>query len=303
MRFGPVAQSPGGIITASVFVLFAAGLLVMNMASCSFASARKSRPEAVLNSIGLELLPVKAGVFLYGGPAKTSRPSIWMTWGIKTTLTRDYFLGTYEVTQEQFEKVMGHNPSRFKGKTLPVDSVTWNEALEFCRKLSEMPEEKAAGRVYSLPSSAEWEYACRAGSTNIFPWGDEDETRLGEYAWCRDRYGQYAEQTHPVGQKKPNAWGFCDMLGNVWEWTSDASRTGKLYYGTYPYSSGELTDPKYPKDPSGKKQSIVVRGGAWNVDFRSCNCVLVYRQRPLARDNDTGFRVKCVPGKVTEAPK
>jgi formylglycine-generating enzyme required for sulfatase activity len=165
--------------------------------------------------------------------------------------------------------------------------------MSFSVRLSALPAEQAAGRVYRLPTSAEWEYACRAGSASVFPWGDEDEARIGEFAWCHDWYGPQATQTHPVGTKKPNAWGFCDMLGNVWEWTSDGAWVGPGYAGCYYNKPGGLTDPVFPVDPKAPQHSLVIRGGAWNSDFRSANCFMVVAQRPLGRANDTGFRVKC----------
>jgi formylglycine-generating enzyme required for sulfatase activity len=259
------------------------------------APAQEKAPAALVNAIGMELLPVKAGTFLYGAPKETPRPNLWgprVT--VTVTLTKDYHLSRCEVTQTQFRQLMGTNPSRFAGDNLPVDSVTFGEAEEFCRKLSDLPAEKAAGRVYSLPSSAEWEYACRAGSDAVFPWGDEDETKLGTYAWCRDRYGEHSTKTHPVGTKTANAWGFHDMLGNVWEWCADGTWADPLQWLTYYYKKDGWTDPAYPVNPKERKYNLVIRGGGWSSDFRAANSWLVYAQRPLCRDPETGFRVKCV---------
>ena len=151
----------------------------------------------------------------------------------------------YPVTQAEYEKVMGVNPSAFTEKQMdvsgfqpplpkeqvewrfnveavagkdtsrhPVDTVSWEDAMEFCRRLSAMPAERAAGRVYRLPTEAEWEYACRAGTTTRWFCGD-DEAKLVEVAWFDKNSG---EMTHPVGEKRPNAWGLYDMYGNVWQW-------------------------------------------------------------------------------------
>ena len=215
----------------------------------------------------MELLPVKAGTFMYNAPKeKSPRPGLWHgRMCIKVTLTKDYHLGKFEVTQPQFEKVMGFNPSKFKGADCPVDSVTWDEAVEFCLRLSESPEERTAGRFYSLPTSAEWEYACRAGSEGVFPWGGEDETQLGGHAWCRDLYGERAVATHPVGRKTANVWGFHDMLGNVWEWSVDGAWDAPDYYGTYQRKPEGLVDPVYPYPPF-KAQNKIIRGGGWTAN-------------------------------------
>ncbi len=267
---------------------------------CTAAAARAE--ERVTNSIGMELIRVKAGTFTYGGKKETPRPNLWQPrFQVKVTLSKDYFLGAFEVTQEEFKKVMSTTPARFKGKKNPVESVTWHEAEEVCRKLSAFPAEKKAGRVYSMPSSAEWEYACRSGSDDIFPWGDEDETKLGGYAWCRDWHGTRAESPHPVGRKKANAWGFHDMLGNVWEWCSDNTWVYPLQACTYHYLPDGWTDPAYPANPDQKKHIMVIRGGGWKSDFRSANCFMVTGQKPLRREDDTGFRVKYMTERLLPA--
>jgi formylglycine-generating enzyme required for sulfatase activity len=131
-----------------------------------------------------------------------------------------FAIGKYEVTQEQYHALMGVNPSRFKGRTLPVEQVSWDDAQEFINKLS-----AKTGKNYRLPSEAEWEYAARAGSTTEFSFGN-DPKQLAEYAWFGQNSG---DKTHPVGLKKPNSFGLYDMHGNVWEWTQDC--WNKNYYG------------------------------------------------------------------------
>ena len=201
-------------------------------------SSAKAGVPAV-NSVGMRFVPIPAGEFMMGdadnGPTH------------KVTLTQPFSLGTYEVTQEQYEKVMGTNPSYFKGPQNPVEKVSWDDAVEFCRKLSELPAEKQAGYVYRLPTEAEWEYACRAGTTTEYSFGDS-ESELGAYAW----YGQNSGRTtHPVGQKKPNAWGLYDMHGNVHEHCQD-------WYGDHP--SGSVTDPT----GSASGNTRVLRGGHYS---------------------------------------
>jgi formylglycine-generating enzyme required for sulfatase activity len=200
----------------------------------------------------------------------------------EVTLTQDYYLGAFEVTQAQYAKVMGNNPSYFQGDKVgnvvssnrPVEQVSWEDAVEFCRRLSELPEEKAAGRVYRLPTEAEWEYACRAGSTTAFSFGDKLHS-LDNYAWFSDNSN---EQTHPVGQKKPNAWGLYDMHGNVWEWCCD-------WYGEYPKDA--------VSDPSGPSEGVrrVNRGGSWNNGAAYCRSSLRIRRNPAYRFPLNGFRL------------
>jgi formylglycine-generating enzyme required for sulfatase activity len=151
---------------------------------------------------------------------------------------------------------MGSNPSRFKGEDLPVENVSWNDCLEFCRKLTE--RQRAAGRLpagvaYRLPTEAEWEYACRAGTTTRYYTGDS-ESDLARAGWYD---GNSGDRTHPVGQKVANAFGLYDMHGNVWEWCQD-------WYG--PYGTANATDPRGPQRGPGR----VVRGGGWYYYARKC---------------------------------
>ncbi|MFA4985095.1 MAG: SUMF1/EgtB/PvdO family nonheme iron enzyme [Candidatus Brocadiia bacterium] len=168
----------------------------------------------------------------------------------KVTLTKAFLMGATEVTQKQWIAVMGNNPSNFKGDDLPVECVSWNDAVEFCRKLTAAERQKGnlpAGMEYRLPTEAEWEYCCRAGSTTTYCFGD-DEGRLGDYAWFS---GNSGNTTHPVGRTKPNAWGLYDMHGNVWEWCHD-------WYADK-YQAGGQADPVGPATG----QYHVLRGGSW----------------------------------------
>ena len=181
-------------------------------------------------------------------------------------------MGVYEVTQEQYEAVMGTNPSMFKGPENPVEQVSWNDAVEFCKKLS-----TKTGKMVRLPTEAQWEYACRAGSKTAFGYGDDaDYSNLGDYAW----YTNNSEsKTHPVGQKKPNAWGLYDMHGNVWEWCSD--------WHAESYANAKTTDPQGP----GSGTHRVVRGGGWCNDPQGCRSAFRFRLTPDRRDYNIGFRV------------
>ena len=229
--------------------------------------------ESITNSIGMKLVLIPAGTFTMGSPVgEVGRISSEMQHEV--TLSKSYYLGAFEVTQNEYERVMGNNPSKSKGAKNPVEMVSWDEAVSFCKKLSEMPMEKAAGREYRLPTEAEWEYACRAGSTTSYSFGDTAES-LGEYAWIFENAGK---GTHPVGEKKPNRWGLYDMHGNVWEWCQD-------WYGPYP--SGASTDPKGPSRGTYR----VRRGGSWDYVAAYCRTAIRYADDPTFRSNFIGFRV------------
>ncbi len=224
--------------------------------------------KEVVNSIGMTFAFIPKGVFVRGaaedeGSQVDSQQEGRRRAGLsgignsidetphEVTLTKNYFLGVHEVTQAQFLKLMGKNPSMFQGNRVdgdssehPVDNVTWPDAVAFCQKLSELPEERAAGRVYRLPTEAEWEYACRAGSTGPFCFGAE-VAQLPVYAWFK---ANSESTTHPVGQKMPNDWGLYDMHGNIEEWCNG-------FYSNY--SDQPLTDPQ--GELYGKFR--VVRGG------------------------------------------
>jgi formylglycine-generating enzyme required for sulfatase activity len=203
----------------------------------------------------------------------------------RVLITKSFHLGVYPVTQAEYERVMKTNPSEFKsGDKLPVEDVSWDEAMDFCRKLSDLSEEKASGRIYRLPTEAEWEYACRAGTTTRWYCGD-DEDELGRVAWCD---ANSDDQTHPVGEKQPNAWGLYDMHGNVWEWCED-------WYDKY--SAEDMTDPKGPSEATHR----VMRGGSWWNSARICGAASRFNYEPRCRYGDLGFRVAAdLPGKKSQ---
>lgn len=178
----------------------------------------------------------------------------------QVTLTKGFWMGKTEVTQAQWKSVMGNNPSRAKGDDLPVEVVSWKDCQEFCEKTG-----------LQLPTEAQWEYACRAGSTG--PYAETGE--LDEMGWYEENSGG---KTHPVGMKQPNAWGLYDMYGNVMEWCQD-------WYGDYP--NGAVTDPR----GASSSWSRIARGGSWDLPASYCASAHRGRYDPSNADYDRGFRL------------
>ncbi len=225
---------------------------------------------------GITLVAIPAGTFLMGSPTDEADRGDDEGPQTRVTLTEDFFLGATDVTQGQYEAVMGTNPSDFKtaGKNAPVENVSWDNAVAFCQKLNQ--RERATGRLpsgytFTLPTEAQWEYACRAGTTGAYA-GDP-----AEMAWYGDNSGG---TTHPVGTKRPNAWGLYDMTGNVYQWCLD-------WYGKYP--GGNVTDWAGPA--TGRAR--VLRGGSWY--YTEAYCRSAYRDfDPGFIGNILGFRVALV---------
>ena len=242
--------------------------------------------------VSLNMIWISRGTFMMGSPEDELGAGGDET-RHKVTLTKGYWLGKYEVTQAQYEAIMGENPSRFKGADQPVESVSWNDAMGFCEKLTE--REQAAGRLlkgyeYTLPTEAQWEYACRAGTMTAFNNGTNIETDEEVYGECPnlDPLGWYwcnsESKTHPVGQKRPNDWGLYDMHGNVMEWCLDA----KVRYPETPVVDPvqEDTEPYY-----------AVRGGSYSYyDDGAKRCRSAARSVRLntSTSMSLGFRVALV---------
>ncbi|MBL7042694.1 MAG: formylglycine-generating enzyme family protein [Pirellulaceae bacterium] len=235
-------------------------------------AAQKGLPVEITNSIGMKLVLIAAGEFMMGSPDSDRDADNDEKPQHKVRITKPFYLGVHEVTQQQYEKVIGENPSEFKGAGNPVETVSWDDAVEFCKKLS-----AKEGKTYRLPTEAEWEYACRAGTTTAYSFGDDEES-LGEYAWYNDNSDV---KTHPAGEKKPNPWGLYDMHGNVWEWCQD-------WYGEYP--AEHVTNPRGPSQATTR----VYRGGGWSFPVWYCRSSFRYRIEPTYRD-DLGFRVAADP--------
>jgi formylglycine-generating enzyme required for sulfatase activity len=262
-----------------ILVVIAAGIsiTVQTLAADPLA---KALPEEMLshppvrNSIGMELKLIPAGTFLMGSANRDSneRPLH------QVTISRPYYLGVTEVTNGQWQAVMGDVPSKWKNADLPVESVIWDDAVAFCKALSALPAERQAGRVYRLPTEAEWEYACRAGTSTEYSFGDDD-LLLDYVAWHE---GNSGNQTHPVGQKRPNAWGLYDMYGNVLEYCSD-------WFGDY--AVGAVRDPAGPASGSYE----VFRGGSWGSAAGSCRSAYRSGLGASFRFSNFGFRLAFSP--------
>ena len=260
--------------------IFLSSLFILGMIQLGCQTYAQS-PKTITNSIGMKLVLIPKGTFMMGSPIEEEGAENDEEQH-QVTIGKDYYLGVTEVTQGQYEKVMGTNPSYFQKRVIrksdssmyPVEQVSWEDAVEFCKKLSDLPEEKKAGRVYRLPTEAEWEYACRAGSKAAYSFGANSKT-LGDYAWFGENSGG---QTHPVGEKKANAWGLYDMHGNVWEWCSD-------WYGVYP--KGSVSDPSGPSEGSDR----VDRGGSWINGAANCRSARRSGYDPSDRSFNYGFRV------------
>jgi formylglycine-generating enzyme required for sulfatase activity len=201
------------------------------------------------------------------------------------TLTRDFWIGKYEVTQGEFQGVMGVNPSHFAGMSNhPVEKVSFVAASNYCVRVTS--REREQGRLpaefeYRLPTEAEWEYACRAGSTNRFYFGPTPEGG-DAHAWTAENC---EATTHPVGLKKPNAWGLHDMHGNVWEWCADWFE---------PYPPRPLTDPTGPAT-HGTNKYKVFKGGGWNQDLQYGGASSRFMMSPSNGIHFVGFRIVLSP--------
>jgi formylglycine-generating enzyme required for sulfatase activity len=226
-------------------------------------------------AVKLELVLIPAGEFQMGEPDSDKDANDWEKPQHRVQITRPFYLGKYLVTQEQWAAVMGNNPSQFKGPKNPVEQVSWDDCQAFVKKLNE----KVGGGKFSLPTEAQWEHACRAGSKTRYCFGD-DEQQLGDYAWYDANSGS---KTHPVGEKKPNTWGLHDMHGNVREWCADWFDRG--YYKESP-----VDDPAGPATGSRR----VIRGGVWVLTAGSCRSADRDGDSPTDRGFTLGLRVSRV---------
>ena len=251
-------------------------LTICAAAWCLIAGAEQA-PDVIENSIGVRMKFLPAGTFTMGDDLSDAfqRPEH------RVTLSRPFYLGVHEVTHAQWKRVMAELPSDREADDHPVESVSWQDVITFCEKLSALPEERKAGRVYRLPTEAEWEYACRAGTTTKFSFGDH-QADLGEYGWFDKNasigHNSVRPATHPVGLKKPNPWGLYDMHGNVAEWCND---------GPDRYQESVVTDPTGRAEES----SRIMRGGSWQKLAGYAQSAYRLSSATWVRSNDVGFRL------------
>ena len=232
----------------------------------------------------LEMIAIQGGTFLMGAP-KMEPDSYYEEQPQHAVTIPPFYMGKYLVTQAQWQAVMGNNPAKFKSVHHPVETVSWNEAQECIKKLNALAQtietHGHASLQFRLPTEAEWEYACRAGTQTAYSFGN-DPSLLSEYAWYR---GNSDNETHPVGQKKPNNFGLHDMLGNVWEWCADTWH--ESYRG-----KGVPTDGSEWKH-SGAQKKKALRGGSWVNPQHCCRCAYRINSYPNYTGDDIGFRLAC----------
>jgi len=276
---------PGLLLIATVLVLSAPHVPAQKDAYPTWDGketiadyARRAKLDPTLTfdlggGVKWEGMLIPAGTFLMGSPAgeaKTEEESA-LEKQHKVTISQPFYMGKYELTQAQYAKVMGVNPSATKGDDLPVSNVSWQDAQDFCDKLA-----KQVKRPVQLPTEAQWEYACRAGTTSAYHSGNTIAD-LDKVAW---HGGNAGGKPHPVGQKMPNAWGLYDMHGNIRELVRD-------YFDGKPLT--DALDPTGPKD--GDPKNHVVRGGAYTANAATARNCRSATRRPTENLSVTGFRI------------
>jgi formylglycine-generating enzyme required for sulfatase activity len=232
------------------------------------------------------MVSIPSGKFMMGDKEEVDSPQHEVT-------ISAFLMDKRLVTQDQYQKMMGTNPSRWKGGDNPVEQLRWSDAVKFCNKRSETEGLKPCYDLatlkcdftadgYRLPTEAEWEYACRAGTATAYFFG-EAPTKVGEYAWFDMNAGG---RPRPVGQKQPNPWGLLDMVGNVWQWCND-------FYKVDYYPESPKQDPTGPAEGKNK----VLRGGAWRFSADNCRSGYRYNEHPGSADVCFGYDIygfRCV---------
>ena len=264
--------------------------ILMSLGGIAHSQERDDRKEKALyvKALNMKFVYIEPGSFMMGSPSgEAGRDNDETLHNV--TLSRGFYMQTTEITQGQWDAVMGFNPSEFRacGENCPVERVSWDDIREFLRRLNQMERTEK----FRLPTEAEWEYACRAGSRRRFSWGDNAACRKMMYqnddgsgenrcvAYVKEK-GLAHDSTAPVKSYAPNAWGLYDMHGNVWEWVQDR-------LGDYP--ANHAVDPTGPSSGSYR----VLRGGGWYSLAGYCRSATRYWRRSGARYNNYGFRIAC----------
>jgi formylglycine-generating enzyme required for sulfatase activity len=267
-----------------VFVL--CGTLAV-LAGCGRSAPNDASREARTKS-GVVMIQLPAGWFIMGDENEVDAQP-------HKAYVSAFYIDKYLVTQEQYQRVMGGNPSRWKASMNPVEQVRWSDAARYCNARSRLEGLQSCYDLktwecnfdadgYRLPTEAEWEYACRAGTKTAYFFGN-NPLKLADYAWFEENSGG---QPRPVGKKLPNPWGLYDMCGNVWQWCND-------FYGVDYYQESPQQNPKGPKTGDNK----VVRGGAWKFSAQSCRSGYRYNEDPGYADVCFGYDIygfRCVRG-------
>ena len=287
-------------LVGTLMAFAAASLVIM-----AVALAGENRPTAKLpkeltldcgKGVSLKLVLIPAGEFMMGGdeqPEQVARKcngaGASAEWfrneqpQHRVKITKPFYMGVYALTQAQYLTVVKTNGADFKGENNPADGVSWKDAVLICKRLSAM-----TGQTLRLPTEAEWEYACRAGTTTPFNTGETLSTDQanydGNFTYGSARKGEYREKTVAVGSFAPNAFGLYDMHGNVWEWCQD-------WYDAAYYKNSPTDDPRGPE----KGEVRVLRGGSWAINPWSCRSANRFWGDPSFRRDTYGFRVVCEP--------
>lgn len=250
------------------------------------SAASPNAPVQAQAGSAAEMVLIPGGTFTMGDKDEPDAPPHEVT-------VSPFYMDKHLVTQSQYQKAMGDNPSRWKAETNPVESVRWSDAVKFCNARSKLEglepcynletwECNFDANGYRLPTEAEWECACRAGAKTAYFFGDSP-SQLADYAWFETNSGGHPQ---PVGQKKPNPWGLYDICGNLWQWCND-------FYGVEYYAQSPEKDPRGPKEGDTK----VVRGGAWKFSGDNCRCGYRYNENPGYVDVCFGYDIygfRCV---------
>ena len=263
------------IIRINLAIFF---IVILFFGGCS-NKKDESLKKSYTNGIGMEFVLIPSGSFFMGADDNIEDGYEYEKPRHHVVISKSFYIGKYEVTQEEWEKVTGHNPSKFKGGKRPVEHISWYDAKVFLSKLNAMENSS----LYRLPTEAEWEYAARATTSGKYSFGN-DETRLNSYAWYylhgNDKVSNRTLQTNVVGEKKPNRWGLYDVHGNVWEWTED-------WYDPKFYSKSSEEDPRNYISNS----TIAIRGGSWINSANFLRSAARNYQLATYKGDDVGLRV------------